>query len=189
MGFNKELFREKFRIKTTRLSNYDYSGDGWYFVTICTKKMVNYYGEIRDYIMGLNEIGCITAKFWQEIPKHFKNVRIDEWVVMPNHVHGIVVIDRPNSYLSQRKDAINRVSTNGGITKNRNPMGKNCLGEIIRWFKGRTSFEIHKIHPNFQWQSRFYDHIIESDKELCEIRDYIFYNPQMWNRDRNNKRR
>ncbi len=220
-----EVFKNKHGRRSCRLSNWDYSGDGWYFVTICTKGMVQYFGEIRDFMMELNKIGCVAAKYWQEIPQHFKNVRLDEWVVMPNHIHGIVIIDKPqivtpfvgtgdgnnepqivtpfvgagdggmiidkpHSSFTQRRDAINRVPTkdctNGGITGHHNPMGTGSLGEIIRWFKGRTSFEIHKSNPNFQWQSRFYDHIIESDRELHEIREYIYYNPQMWDRDRNN---
>ena len=188
-NFNEELYKDKYKIKSTRLPNYDYSGDGWYYITICTKDMVNYFGEIRNFVMGLNDIGCMVAKYWQEIPKHFSNVRLDEWVVMPNHVHGIVIIDRPQPLFTNRRDAINRVSTgnctNGGITGHHNPMGKGSLGEIIRWFKGRTSFEIHKRYPRFQWQPRFYDQIITGDKELLEIREYIYYNPQMWDRDRN----
>ncbi|MBN2087388.1 hypothetical protein JW758_03500 [Candidatus Peregrinibacteria bacterium] len=222
---DKILYKEKFRIKSTRLPNWDYSNDGWYFITICTKKMVNHFGEVRNFVMGLNEIGCIATKYWQEIPNHFKNVRLDEWVIMPNHVHGIIIIDKPQNDITstvgtgdwgeaidkpqnditsivgagdwgeaidkpqsssiQRRDAINRVST-GGVTRCHNPMGKGSLGEIIRWFKGRTVFEIHKKYPNFQWQSRFYDHIITNDKELLKIQEYIYYNPQMWDRDRNN---
>jgi putative transposase len=182
--FDKKLYQEKYRIKSARLPYYDYSSDGWYFVTICTKNMVKYFGEVRDYVMDLSDIGRIAAKFWQEIPKHFSCVRLDEWVVMPNHVHGIIIIDKP--FTDQRRDAINRVSTNGGITKNNNPMGKNVLGEIVRWFKGRVSFETHKIYQNFAWQTRFYDHIIQDEKSLNEIRQYIYYNPEKWQLDRNN---
>ena len=182
--FNSELYKNKYRRKSTRLPYWDYSSDGWYFVTICTKNMVKYFGTVKNYTMGLSDIGCIAAKFWNEIPKHFPFVRLDEWVVMPNHVHGILIIDK--SFTDQRSDAINRVATNGGITKNHNPMGKNVLGEMIRWFKGRVSFETHKINKNFVWQSRFYEHIIRNEKSLNRIRKYIFYNPQMWNRDRNN---
>ena len=179
------LFKNKYRIESIRLPNWDYSSDGYYFVTICTKGFKEYFGEIRNFIMGLNEIGLIVNEYWKLIPKNFDGVRLNEWVVMPNHVHGIIVIDNPNPFTEQRRDAINRVSTDGGITKNHNPMGKNFLGEIVRWFKGRVSFEIHK-HQNFAWQSRYYDHIIHSEKELNEIRKYIYYNPQMWGRDRNN---
>ena len=191
--FNSELFREKYRTKSLRLSNYDYSSNGKYFVTICTKNMEEYFGEVRNYMMGLNEIGCIAAKFWQVIPKYFPFVRLDEWVVMPNHMHGIVIINHHHCSSSSR-NAINRVSTtttmmnNGGITGAHNPMGKKTLGEIIRWFKRRTSFEIHKnTNQNFQWQPRFYDCIIRSaDKSLYEIRQYIHNNPEKWSLDRDN---
>ncbi|MBU0577734.1 hypothetical protein KJ742_01010, partial [Patescibacteria group bacterium] len=91
------LFKNKYRIKSTRLSYWDYSSDGWYFVTICTKNKEEYFGQVRNYIMGLSDVGCLAAKFWQDIPNHFPFVRLDQWVVMPNHVHGIVVIDNPHS--------------------------------------------------------------------------------------------
>ncbi len=90
-------------------------------------------------------------------------------------------------YGKHGRDAINRVSTtNGGITGEHNPMGKNTLGEIIRWYKGRSTFEIRKIYPDFQWQSRFYDHIIRTEESLYNIRNYIISNPGMWGKDRNN---
>ncbi len=77
--------------------------------------MVEYFGEVRNYIMGLSDVGCIAAKFWQEIPKHFPFVRLDEWVVMPNHVHGIIVINKPNPS-NHRRDSINAVSTTNDDT-------------------------------------------------------------------------
>jgi putative transposase len=196
--FDPELYKEKYRIKSIRLPHWDYSSDGWYFVTICTQNRAEYFGDVHDYIMELSDIGYVAAKFWQEIPKHFPFVRLDEWVTMPNHLHGIIVIDKPdndeqdkNNYNpANRRDAINRVSTgnnaNGGITGNHNPMGKQTLGEIVRWFKGRVSFEIHKTGQNFAWQSRFYDHIIQNQKSLDEIRQYIYDNPEKWGSDRNN---
>ena len=188
--FNPELYQEKYRIKSIRLPNWNYSSDGWYFVTICTKNMVEYFGDVHNYIMGLSDVGCIAAKFWNEIPKHFPFVRLDEWVVMPNHVHGIIVIDNPNptNQCNGRRDSINAVSTNweNGFTTDNNPMKQESLARVIQWFKGRVSFEIHKTNKNFAWQSRFHDHIIRNKKSLNEIRKYIYYNPQMWNRDRNN---
>ena len=104
--FDKELYQEKYRIKSTRLPYWNYSSDGWYFVTICIKNRMKYFGEVQNYIMGLSDVGCIAAKFWQNIPKHFPFIRLDEWVVMPNHLHGIVVIDKNN----QEKN--NYISTN-----------------------------------------------------------------------------
>jgi len=79
--------------KRIRLSEYDYSSDGDYFVTICTKDRQNFFGEIRNGIMGLNEFGCIVAKGWQEIPKYFDYVKLDDWQIMPNHFHGVLNIE------------------------------------------------------------------------------------------------
>jgi putative transposase len=147
---------------------------------------------------GVADIGCISAKFWQEIPKHFPFTRLDEWAIMPDHLHGIIVIDKyddnnrneNNHNPADRRDAINRVSAennaNGGITGKHNSMGKQTLGEIIRWYKGRVSFETHKTGQNFAWQPRFYDHIIRDQKSLNEIRQYIYDNPEKWESDRNN---
>jgi len=81
--------------KRNRLKNYDYSNDGHYFVTICTKNRENFFGKIKDQKMFLNEIGKIAKICWLEIPKHFPNVILDEFVIMPNHIHGIIIIDNP----------------------------------------------------------------------------------------------
>jgi len=181
------LFKNKYRIETTRLKHWDYSSDGEYFVTICTKNRMEYFGEIRNGIMGLNEMGNAAAICWQNIPSHFPFTELGAWVVMPNHVHGVIIINNVNP--NPRKDAINRVFTgngNGGITGKYNPMGKNTLGEIIRWLKGQTTFEIRKnINLGFGWISRFYDHIIFGEKESEEIYNYILNNPWKWEQDRN----
>jgi REP element-mobilizing transposase RayT len=176
-------FRNKYRIATSRLQNWDYSDNGYYFVTICTKERNHYFGEIINNEMNLLEIGKIAQKYWLEIPKHFPFVELDEFVVMPNHIHGIVIInDRRNSVC---RDVINHVST-GNIFSKISQMNKNSLGKIIRWHKGRTTFEIRKQQINFSWQSRFHDHIIRNEKSLYYIRQYIRDNTINWNADRNN---
>ncbi|PIT93628.1 transposase [Candidatus Falkowbacteria bacterium CG10_big_fil_rev_8_21_14_0_10_43_11] len=187
------VFKNTFRVETARHPDWDYSGDGMYFVTICTQNKFCYFGEIVNEEMRLNNIGKIAAGFWAEIPKHFPNVILDEYIIMSNHLHGIIFIcnddvrqgvDNCNRI---RRDAINRVSTGGGITGQYNPMGKNSLGEIIRWYKGRVSFEVNKVYDkNFIWQSRFYDRIIRNEYELHNVRNYIYYNPVKWEIDRNN---
>lgn len=81
------------------------------------------------------------------------------------------------------QDAINRVSTGGGITRSYNPMIHKNISTMIRWFKGRTTFEGHKILPHFAWQPRFHDHIIRNEPEFFRITEYIVYNPINWNTD------
>jgi REP element-mobilizing transposase RayT len=89
-----EKFRNKYTIKSARLENYDYSQNGLYFVTICTKDKEYFFGEVENGEIILNDFGKIADQFWQEIPKHFPFVNLDEFVVMPNHVHGILEINR-----------------------------------------------------------------------------------------------
>jgi len=199
-------FRGKYRINSARLKNYDYSRNGAYFVTIVTKNHENYFGEIIDKKMKLSEIGKIAEKYWDEIPQHFPFVKLDAFVVMPNHVHGIIWINNDKKTNENndderidgtRRDAINRVSTtnlnekqkiSGGITGNNNPMFHKNLSRIIRWYKGRCTFEINKLkkYYGFAWQSRFHDHIIRDETALNKIREYILLNPKLWDRDRNN---
>lgn len=199
------LYKNKYRIESTRLKDWDYSSNGYYYVTICTKNRENFFGEIKEGEMILSKTGMIADKFWCEIPDHFPFVILDEYIIMPNHIHGIIQIDRDGDTQNRRKDTINRVFTNtsindtmntmntkkGGITKKNNPMlNPFSLSKIIRWFKGRVSFEINKSlnNLNFAWQSRFYDHIIRDEEDLTRIRDYIKSNPLNWNNDEENKK-
>ena len=91
-----EKFQNKYRIKSTRLQDWDYGSNAAYFVTICTQNREHYFGEITNGIMQLSEIGYMANKYWSEIPKHFPFVELDEFVIMPNHVHGIIVINKPD---------------------------------------------------------------------------------------------
>ena len=124
-----DRFLDKYRMESTRKPNWDYSSSGWYFVTICTQDRICWFGKIVDREMHLNELGEIANQYWLDIPKHFSNVKLGEFVVMPNHIHGI--IDMGETSKTQCRDAINRVST-GGVTKTTNPMIlNNSLGAII----------------------------------------------------------
>ncbi|MEA1937128.1 MAG: transposase [Patescibacteria group bacterium] len=188
-------FKNKYRIKSARKLDWDYASDGWYFVTICTKNMELFFGNITDGKMNLSEIGKIVENYWQEIPKHFPFTELDEFTIMPNHTHGIIGInnygrDGDLSRLGSRDkcnylDANNRDANRGGVTGKNNPMGKNGLSEIIRWYKGRCKFEIGR-DGDFAWQPRFYDRIIRNEKELDKIRKYIFENVLKWEFDKNN---
>jgi REP element-mobilizing transposase RayT len=87
------LYKNKYRVESARLKNWDYSSDGRYFITICTVDHVRFFGTIANGIMLLSEMGKIADQFWREIPNHFPMVRLDAFVIMPNHVHGIIIID------------------------------------------------------------------------------------------------
>ena len=152
---------------------------------MCTDKHRCLFGTVIEEKVKLSSMGQIAKNCWNNIPNHFHNIKLDEFVVMPNHIHGIIIICRNNI----RRDAINRVST-GGITKTNNPMlSRNSLSNIIRQYKSRVSYEIHKIQSDFAWQPRFYEHIIKSEKELQNIRDYIINNPIKWFYDSENPNR
>jgi putative transposase len=176
------LYKDEFRIETTRLKGYDYSSPGEYFVTICTQGLECVFGEITGDEIQFNEYGSIAKRNWEKLSQQYSHLQLDEFIIMPNHVHGIIILCENN----HRRDAINRVST-GGITKTHNPMlARDSLSNIIRQYKSRVSYEIHKIQPDFAWQPRFYERIIRDEKELNNIRNYIVNNPAKWSCDEEN---
>ncbi|MCF7802802.1 MAG: hypothetical protein K9N46_06075 [Candidatus Marinimicrobia bacterium] len=138
--------------ESSRLSGWDYSKAGWYFVTICTQDRYPFFGEIQHKIIGLSPTGSIVWEVWRQLPQQFNMVLIDMFVVMPNHVHGIIrILDRGITLDDFKKaDAVNRVQTgqhgnSGGVTGQKNPMAtQRHLGRIIQWFKGRCTYEIHQ---------------------------------------------
>ncbi len=165
--------------KKNRKKEYDYNEAGSYFITTCTKNMGNFFGEIKDFQMVLSPFGNIVENCWKEIPSHFKNVELDEFVVMPNHFHGILhllpITDQDvgtNHGLSLQKDAISRMNER--------------LPNIIKQFKSSVTRFINKNHPNssIKWQRSYYDRIIRNEKELHNIRSYIFNNPTSWIKDK-----
>ncbi|MBK8699238.1 MAG: transposase [Saprospiraceae bacterium] len=171
-------YKNKYRIPSDRLQTWDYGNNGSYFITICTKNREHFFGAIGDGDMQLNDIGIIAEQYWIEISNHFPFIKLGNFVVMPNHVHGILIIDKMESTSG---DAINRVST-GGFAGTKNPMFHENISRIIRWYKGRCSFEMRKIHTGFEWQSRFYDHIIRNAQSFENIQNYITNNQLKWGR-------
>lgn len=103
------LYKNKYRIESARKPGWDYAANGAYFITICTRDRRRFFGDIQNRKMNLSIAGEIAHKFWHEIPDRFPHVQLDAFVVMPNHIHGILVIDRVP--ISACRDAINRVST------------------------------------------------------------------------------
>lgn len=87
-------FQNKYRIPSARLQTWDYANNGAYFITICTQNREHFFGNIKNGIMQLSEIGKLAAQFWHEIPNHFPMVELGNFVVMPNHIHGILIIDK-----------------------------------------------------------------------------------------------
>ena len=151
--------------KSLRLKKYDYSEEGMYFVTICLNDRGNILGEIIDSHMQLSLMGKIADEYWNLIPKIYPNVDLDHYVIMPDHLHGIITIDVGA--------VINRL--NQGAIDNR-PYGQ--LSQIIKSYKQIVTKQIRKQgNVYFQWQRSFYDRIIRNESELNQIRQYINNNP------------
>lgn len=194
-------FKNKYRIESTRLQHWDYGWNAAYFVTICTKDRICYFGEVIEGEMELSDTGKMANKIWKDIPKHFPFVKLVNHIVMPNHIHGILVIDKPNNEHAYTVDtrliayqpsiayppSIAYLPENnqkpGGITGYKNPMLHDNLSKIIRWYKGRTTFESRKLQTDFSWQSRFYDHIIRNQDSFHRIYEYVSNNPTNWAED------
>jgi REP element-mobilizing transposase RayT len=181
-----DKFHNKYRIPSARLRNWNYGSNALYFVTICTQDREHYFGEIEDDKMILSETGKMAQEYWMEIPLHFPFVELDEFVIMPNHVHGIIVIDKP---VDGGRDDDGTVETQNfaslpGTTGNKfGPQSKN-LASIVRGFKiGVTKFA-RSNGLIFSWQPRYHDHIIRNDASFQRISDYIKNNPSGWTNDK-----
>lgn len=178
-----QLFANKYRTQSTRLPEWDYSSWWWYFCTICVDKKECLLWEIIDWKINLSEIWKIVEQCRLNIPNHFPNAESDEYVIMPNHFHGILYLHEKNNQIvettiygvsNKSLHAINRVSTKWWITWNKNPMlKKNSLWYIIRRFKWKTSFQTNKLSHSFHRQSWFYEHVIRNNQDLQRIQEYI----------------
>ncbi len=152
-----------------RLVGYDYSQPGYYFVTICTQQHRLVFGHIVDGQMSLRGPGQIAQSVWVTLPRRFAHVKLDAYVLMPNHLHAIVVLsDLDPTHTGSRA----------------------ALWEIIRVFKAATSSHIRRSEgkPWFAWQDGYYDSIIRTEAALQQIRQYILANPMRWTQDKLYKR-
>lgn len=175
---NQLKFKNKYRIESARLKGYNYSSAGAYFITICVKNRECLFGDVVNGKMEYSEIGEIAKQCWLEIPKHFSFVKLDEWIVMPNHVHGILFFT--DHCDNERRDAKFCVSTINAKTKNGNSFGPQSmnLASVVRGFKiGVTKYARQNLKIDDIWQPRFYDRIIRNELELNHERDYIIENP------------
>ncbi len=181
-------YKNQYKIKSARKLGYDYTSDGWYFVTICTKNMEQFFGNITDGKMNLSEIGKIVENYWLEIPKHFPFVELDEFSIMPNHNHGILGINNFNCRCNGRDEAVPRLYDGKYPQMSKISPKPKSLSTIVGSFKSVSTKTIHQKFPetNFAWQPRFYDRIIRNEKELDKIRKYIFENVSKWEFDKNN---
>jgi putative transposase len=173
MNLTERLIRSSLRLK-----GYDYPSPGAYFVTICTDQKICYFGNIVDGIMISFPIIDVVREIWLDIPKKFPCVDLDAFIIMPNHIHGILIV---------RKELMNQISSE---EKSRISMedSNQTLGKIIRYFKAKSAGIIHRSgFPKFDWQRNYFEHVVRSLKELNAIREYIINNPIRWTLDRENR--
>ncbi|PHS40702.1 MAG: transposase [Sulfurovum sp.] len=172
-----------------RLPHYDYSRAGYYFITICTQNRLHLFGEIVDDMMVLGVAGKMVNKLWYEIINDFPNIALHEFIIMPNHIHGIIeIVDNVGAPLVGALDVASAV----GIHDKRAPMkGAPTVGNVIGVYKSLTTNAYIKMVKNGTlppfdkriWQRNYYEHIIRDDVDYDRIATYIINNPSTWDDD------
>lgn len=201
-------FQNKYRISSIRAQWWDYGWNGAYFITICTQDRKHYFGEIRNNKMVLSHAGIIADLLWHQIPMHHDNVELGDFVVMPNHIHGILIIDKQNN-IDDIQTAETGNNTNGvddvddanivqtghalsqqyqqshqpGSQRFQN-IGKNTISSIVGSYKSAVTKNANRLGYPHQWQKLFYDNIIRSNNDYQRISDYIVSNPENWTKDK-----
>jgi REP element-mobilizing transposase RayT len=177
----------KHRRRSIRLKGYDYTRDGWYFITLCVQNRTCLFGEIRNGVMHQNEFGNVVADCWKWLGEQYSYVVLDEWVIMPNHFHGILEItndtcrNEPGIGSGGSRTATTAEPTTAAIQVKRKP-----LGRLIGAFKTVSTKQINIIRhtPGAKlWQRNYYEHIIRTNADLERIRNYICQNPKNWQSD------
>ena len=193
---DQDLFKNKYRIPSAGLPGWDYSSAGFYFVTICVKNRKCCLGKVADGKIRLSEQGKIVKKFWLDLTDNYDGCKLDEFIIMPNHLHGIVIIEDNRQLsrdsvetiheLSLQKSAQSTDPANREWVINRRKM---LLPKIIGHFKMQAAKHINILQSTpgkAFWQSRYYDRIIWDERSLNNIQEYIQNNLFNWEDDRNN---
>jgi REP element-mobilizing transposase RayT len=176
--------------RSIRLKGYDYSQEGLYFVTVCVQNRECLFGNVVNGEMVLNEYGKMVQMAWEELPQHYKNVELDEFVIMPNHIHGIIIItDSVGAGLKPAQMTIDTNDANnvGSVVRaGLKPAPTHGLSEIIRAlkaFSARKINEIRNTRGEKLWQRNYWEHIIRNQQSYQRIADYILTNPVKWEND------
>ena len=172
------LYKKRFRVESARMPRWDYASPGHYFVTICTKSNLPFFGRIERGECRLTPAGNIVEHEWARTESIRPGLTLDACVIMPNHLHGIVVIeeDRENRPLGTIEDEGELESV---------PWRAGVLGSIIGQFKSICTKRIRReVTKQFSWQPGFYEHVIRNEEALNKIRQYIRGNPEKWEADR-----
>ncbi len=193
-------YKGKYRKNSIRLQNWNYGWNAAYFITICTKNRDYFFGTVENKKMNLSPVGAIADVLWYEIKNHAENIELDAFVVMPNHIHGILILNG-NKWDNKKQE----YNGNGGNVGARralpllpqpplNPsktigqqrfqnQGKNTLSSIIGSYKSAVTRHAHRLNYRFDWQRGFHDHVIREPGSHARIARYIENNPANWNDD------
>jgi putative transposase len=180
----EDQYQNKYRISSPRLAGWDYGSHGLYFITICTKDRIHYFGEIENNFLDIQgtdtqsiaylrmtDIGKIAYNNWLHIPEYHPYIELDEFVIMPDHIHGILFINNPDKQSWE-------LSKFGSQSKN--------LASIMRGYKSSVKQYAAINNIEFAWQPRYYDRVIRNEKEYQNIRGYINDNPDNWLSNKDN---
>ena len=178
------------RRRATRLHSYDYSQTGGYFITICVQDQECLFGKIMDGRMQLNEIGKIVVECWNRIPQHFFSAKLDVCVVMPNHIHGVILLGTggtkcPCPPTHSQPTRRGEVSSPASPNRRSEPTSP-TLGQVVAYFKYQSTKCINQYRDMLGtriWQRNYYDHVLRDDIDLQRIRRYITDNPMQWELD------
>jgi putative transposase len=166
------------RRKSIRLEGYDYSKPGGYFVTICTRSKEDFFGEIKNEVFLPNRLGKIVQESWIWLEKRYAYIELDAWVLMPNHLHGIILIHGDH--------ATDETCRGGARAAPPKPHKGKPLGQLVGAFKTKSTKQINQLQGTpgkSLWQRGYYDRIIRNEQELDRIRCYIQENPLKWELD------
>ena len=186
---------------TIRVQGYDYSSAGLYFVTVCTQEHEHLFGGITDNVMQLSDAGRVVETIWTGLPERFPMVALDEFVVMPNHFHGIIVITdnvgnkTVGAPLAAPSFAVPRAiprnqSATSSIENQGAASSARTVGQIMRAFKSISAINVNCVlcrSGQPLWQRNYYERIIRDERELNNIREYIVNNPALWRDDPENR--
>ncbi len=186
--------RDSHRRHSLRLRGYDYSWAGAYFVTICTHNRASLFGEIVNGEMRLNDVGRMSATQWRSLSKRFPSVQPDAFVVMPNHMHGIIALIDVRADLVAAQDIARRITPPRRATTR---VATRSLGTVIGAYKSLTTVEYARgvkmlgwsPFAGKLWQRNYYEHIIRNETTLNRVRQYIMDNPARWAEDPENPAR
>jgi len=193
-----DRYKNKYRIQSTRLQNWDYGWTGSNFITICTLDKKCYFGDVVNGKMKLSECGILADVLWYEIKNHSYNIEMGKFVVMPNHIHGILILNNNENFAGSNTNLI-VVETRHALSLRQKPsykteqtigqkrfqnQGNNTISSIVGSYKSAVTKHTHRLGFEFEWQPRFYDHIIRNKKSFKTISSYIINNPLKWDVDK-----